>query len=107
MIDRFESALWKVDRARKHADDLEAEVCSFWAADPYDIEKVGYSIRRSRLLPCQAHCRSAEKHPAHRRGRSSQYSIGPGSFRLSRSLSAGTRRAYLLPRLEQRGHTYA
>jgi hypothetical protein len=41
MIDRFESALWKVDRARKHADDLEAEVRAFWAADPCEIETVG------------------------------------------------------------------
>jgi hypothetical protein len=30
MIDRFDSALWKVDRARKHADDLEMEVQAFW-----------------------------------------------------------------------------
>lgn len=59
MIDRFESALWKVDRARKHADDLEAEVRSFWAADPYEIETVGtpfaghgfYRVKRIAALP--------------------------------------------------------
>jgi hypothetical protein len=59
MIDRFESALWKVDRARKHADDLEAEVRSFWAVDPYEIETVGslsasqgsYRVKRMTAVP--------------------------------------------------------
>ena len=59
LIDRFESALWKVDRARKHAEDLEAEVRSFWAADPYEIEAVGipdagqgsYHVKRMATLP--------------------------------------------------------
>jgi hypothetical protein len=58
MIERFESALWKIDRAQKHADDLEAEVRSFWAADPYEIEAVGpsaapgsYRVKRIAALP--------------------------------------------------------
>lgn len=29
VIDRFDSALWKVDSARKHADDLEMEIRAF------------------------------------------------------------------------------
>lgn len=41
MIDRFDSALWKVDRARKHADDLEMEVRTFWDANPFEVEMVG------------------------------------------------------------------
>jgi hypothetical protein len=41
LIDRFDSALWKVDRARKHADDLEMEVRAFWDADPFEVEMVG------------------------------------------------------------------
>jgi hypothetical protein len=41
MIDRFDSALWKVDRARKHADDLEMEIRAFWDADPFEVEMVG------------------------------------------------------------------
>lgn len=44
MIDRFESALWKVDRARKHADDLEIEVRTFWDTDPYEVEMVGIPL---------------------------------------------------------------
>lgn len=59
MTDPFESALWKVDRARKHADDLEAEVRAFWAADPYEVETVGspltgggsYRVKRITALP--------------------------------------------------------
>jgi len=41
VIDRFDSALWKVDRARKHADDLEMEVRTFWDANPFEVEMVG------------------------------------------------------------------
>jgi len=59
MNDPFESALWKVDRARKHADDLESEVRAFWAADPYEVETVGrplvgagsYRVKRITALP--------------------------------------------------------
>jgi len=59
MNDRFESALWKVNRARKHADDLEAEVRAFWAGDPYEVEMVGsplagggsYRVRHLTPLP--------------------------------------------------------
>ena len=59
MTDRFESALRKVDRARKHADDLEAEVRAFWAGDPYEVETVGgplagggsYRVKRTIPLP--------------------------------------------------------
>src|SRR5258708_5956758 len=59
MTGRFESALWKVDRARKHADDLEVEVHAFWAADPYEVETVGtplagggsYRVKRITALP--------------------------------------------------------
>jgi hypothetical protein len=41
VIDRFDSALWKVDRARRHANDLEMEIRAFWAADPFEMEMVG------------------------------------------------------------------
>jgi hypothetical protein len=41
VIDRFDSALSKVDRARKHTDDLEMEVRAFWDADPFEVEMVG------------------------------------------------------------------
>lgn len=59
MIDRFVSALCKIDRARKHTDDLEAEIRAFWAADPYEIEMVGtpfasrrfYRVKRTAALP--------------------------------------------------------
>jgi hypothetical protein len=59
MTDRFESALWKIDRARKHADDLEAEVRGFLSSDPYEVEAVGtpmtgpgsYRVRRVTPLP--------------------------------------------------------
>jgi hypothetical protein len=59
MTDTFESALWKVDRARKHAEDLETEVRAFWTADPYEIETVGspltgagsYRVKRITALP--------------------------------------------------------
>jgi hypothetical protein len=59
MNDPFESAIWKVDRARKHADDLETEVRAFWAADPYEVETVGspltgggsYRVKRFTALP--------------------------------------------------------
>jgi hypothetical protein len=59
MRDRFESAWQKIKRARKHADDLEAEVSAFWAADPCEIEMVGspmtgsgsYRVTRVGALP--------------------------------------------------------
>lgn len=59
MTDSFETALWKVDRDRKHADDLEAEVGAFWATDPYEVETVGapltsggsYRVKRITPLP--------------------------------------------------------
>lgn len=41
MTDDFESALWKIDRARKHADDLEAEIDAFAETVPYKGEIVG------------------------------------------------------------------
>lgn len=41
VIDRFDSAMWKIDRARKHADDLEMEIRAFWDADPFEVEMVG------------------------------------------------------------------
>jgi hypothetical protein len=41
MTDDFESALWKIDRARKHADDLEAEINAFADTVPYEAEIVG------------------------------------------------------------------
>jgi hypothetical protein len=41
VIDQFDSALWKVDRARKHADDLETEVHAFWETNPFEVEMVG------------------------------------------------------------------
>jgi hypothetical protein len=59
VIDRFASALCKIDRARKHTEDLEAEIRAFWAADPYEIEMVGtpfasrcfYRVKRIAALP--------------------------------------------------------
>jgi hypothetical protein len=59
MTDRFESAWQKIQRARKHADDLEAEVRAFWASDPCEIEVVGsprtgpgsYQVTRIDALP--------------------------------------------------------
>jgi hypothetical protein len=47
VIDRFESALWKVDRARKHADDLEDEIRAFWDTDPFEVEMVGTPLAGS------------------------------------------------------------
>ena len=41
MIDQFDSALWKIDRARKHTDDLAAEVRTFWDTKPFEVEMVG------------------------------------------------------------------
>jgi hypothetical protein len=40
MVDRFESSLRKLDRARKHADDLAGEISAFWAANPCELEPV-------------------------------------------------------------------
>lgn len=59
MIDRFDSALWKVDRARKHADDLEEEVHAFWATNPFEVEMVGapltgpghFKVKRMAAIP--------------------------------------------------------
>jgi hypothetical protein len=39
--DQFNSAWLKLVRARKHIDDLEAEILAFWASNPYLIEEVG------------------------------------------------------------------
>ncbi len=59
MTDRFESARQKLNRARKHADDLEAEVRAFWATNPLEIELVRtsttdpsiYRVARIEALP--------------------------------------------------------
>jgi hypothetical protein len=59
MTDPSGSALWKIDRARKHVDDLEAEVGAFWATDPYEVETAGaplttggsYRVKRITPLP--------------------------------------------------------
>jgi hypothetical protein len=59
VIDRFESALQKIGRARKHADDLEAEVWAFWNTEPCEIEMMDgtlaersfYRVRRISSLP--------------------------------------------------------
>jgi hypothetical protein len=59
MTSKFESAFWKINRARQHADDLEAKVRDFWAADPYEVEVVGspltgpgsYRVKRVATLP--------------------------------------------------------
>lgn len=59
MTDRFDSARWKLDRARKHTDDLEAEVSAFWDTEPFEIELVGasptesgpYRVKRIEALP--------------------------------------------------------
>ncbi len=42
MVDnRFDSSLWKLDRARKHAADLASEAETFMAASPCQVESVG------------------------------------------------------------------
>jgi hypothetical protein len=59
VIDEFDSALWKVDRARKHADDLESEVRAFWDTDPFEVEMVGnpftgpgfFKVKRMAAIP--------------------------------------------------------
>lgn len=59
MTDRFESARLKLERARKHTDDLEADIGAFWATEPYEIELVGtresgsggYRVTRMPALP--------------------------------------------------------
>ena len=57
MIERFDSALRKVEMARKHTDDLEMEVCAFWDAHPFEVEMVGApltgpgSFRVKRMAP--------------------------------------------------------
>jgi hypothetical protein len=40
MTEDFESALWKIDRAGKHADDLKAEISAFAETVPYRGEIV-------------------------------------------------------------------
>jgi hypothetical protein len=60
VIERFESALWKIDRARKHADDLELVIKEFWATKPYEVQRVGTpssgrgSYRVTRIAPLPA-----------------------------------------------------
>jgi hypothetical protein len=54
VIDCFESALWKIDRARKHADDLEAEVRAFWETEPCEIEMMG-APNAGRVFCCVKH----------------------------------------------------
>ena len=39
--DRFSSVWLKIERARKHVDDLEAEIRAFWTTNPYALEEVG------------------------------------------------------------------
>jgi hypothetical protein len=57
VIERFESALWKIDRARKHADDLEIAIREFWATKPYEVQAIGTpmtgagSYRVTRISP--------------------------------------------------------
>jgi hypothetical protein len=59
MTDRFESARLKLKRARKHTDDLEAEISAFWATEPYEVEMLGtresgpgcYRVTRMHALP--------------------------------------------------------
>ena len=67
MIDRFESALWKVDRARKHADDLEIEVRAFWDTDPYEVEMVGTPLTGLGFFRVRRIARRAGEHLAPRR----------------------------------------
>jgi hypothetical protein len=43
MEDRFDSAFQKIKRARKHVDDLEAEVDTFLSCGPCRIDEVGPS----------------------------------------------------------------
>ena len=40
MEDRFDSAFRKIERARKHIDDLEVEVNTFWSSGPCCINEV-------------------------------------------------------------------
>jgi hypothetical protein len=59
MTNDFESALWKIDRARKHANELEAEISAFAETVPYGGEIVGtpesghgqYRVSRVSPLP--------------------------------------------------------
>jgi hypothetical protein len=55
MKDRFDSAWQKIDRARKHADDLDAEVTAFWATEPCEVETPtgsgSYRVTRMEALP--------------------------------------------------------
>jgi hypothetical protein len=59
MSDRFESVWQKIDRARRHADDLEAEITAFRASKPYQIEMISspvlsndsYRLKSARPLP--------------------------------------------------------
>src|SRR5689334_16679790 len=37
----FSSAWRKIERAKKHADDLKTEINTFWATEPYEIETQG------------------------------------------------------------------
>jgi hypothetical protein len=56
---RFESALAKIGQARKHADDLEAEISAFRASCPCEVEMAGtpsadqgsFRVRRMAAVP--------------------------------------------------------
>jgi hypothetical protein len=37
MASRFENALWKLDRAKQHTDDLEATIVAFHQTNPYHV----------------------------------------------------------------------
>src|SRR5436190_7698325 len=41
MGDRFASVWHKIQRAKKHTDDLETEIIAFWDIKPYEIETQG------------------------------------------------------------------
>lgn len=41
MAGTFSSVWRKIERAKKHTDDLEAEIIAFWATKPYEIETQG------------------------------------------------------------------
>jgi hypothetical protein len=44
MTDRFKSAWLKIDRARRHTDDLEAEIRAYWQTGPVSIQGTGTTL---------------------------------------------------------------
>ena len=47
MTDRFGSAWLKINRARRHADDLDAEIRAYWRTGPVSIRGTGITLTES------------------------------------------------------------